>query len=199
MLKTIGNQFKKPTGFLGKIVSAAMKKGNSFAYDTLLDILEIKDQDNVFEIGYGHGIGIERILSKNNCSISGIDFSELMYKEASKRNKRHIELNNAKLYFGDFLTFKLDELRFDKIFCINVIYFWDNLEKPFLAIRNGLKNNGSFCFYMVHSNVLNKLKFAKDDIFNKYSIENVVEKLNLAGFSKIDYQYKKGYFVKCEK
>jgi SAM-dependent methyltransferase len=199
MLKTIGNQFKKPTGFLGKIVSAAMKKGNSFAYDTILDILEIKDQDNVFEIGYGHGIGIERILSKNNCSISGIDFSELMYKEAAKRNKRHIELNNAKLYFGDFLTFKLDELRFDKIFCINVIYFWDNLEKPFLAIRNGLKNNGSFCFYMAHSDELNKHKFTKDDIFNKYSIENVVEKLKLVGFSKIDYQYQKGYFVKCEK
>ena len=199
MLKTIGNQFKKPTGFLGKIVSAAMKKGNSFAYDTILDILEIKDQDNVFEIGYGHGIGIDRILSRNNCSISGIDFSELMYKEAAKRNKRHIELNNAKLYFGDFLTFKLDELRFDKIFCINVIYFWDNLEKPFLAIRNGLKNNGSFCFYMAHSDELNKHKFTKDDIFNKYSIENVVEKLKLVGFSKIDYQYQKGYFVKCEK
>jgi SAM-dependent methyltransferase len=199
MLKTIGNQFKKPTGFLGKIISAAMKKGNSFAYDTLLDILEIKDQDSLFEIGYGHGIGIEKILSKNNCSISGIDFSELMHKEATKRNKRHIELNNAKLYFGDFLTFNFGELRFDKIFCINVIYFWDNLEKPFLAIRNGLKDNGSFYFYMAHSDELNKLKFTKDDIFNKYSIENVVEKLNIAGFSKVDYQYKKGYFVKCEK
>lgn len=199
MLKTIGNQFKKPTGFLGKIISALMKKGNSFAYDTLLDILDIKDQDNLFEIGYGHGIGIERILSKYNCSISGIDFSELMYKEATKRNKRQIELNNVKLYFGDFLSFDFGELRFDKIFCINVIYFWDNLEKPFLTIRNGLKENGSFCFYMAHLDELNKLKFTKDGIFNKYSIENVVEKLRLAGFSKIDYQLGKGYFVKCEK
>lgn len=199
MLKIIGNQFKKPTGLLGKIISAVMKKGNRFAYNRLFDILGIKDHDNIFEIGYGHGVGIKRILSKHNCSISGIDFSELMYKEASKRNKRHIELNNAKLYFGDFLNFDFGELRFDKIYCINVIYFWDNLEKPFLTIMKGLKDNGTFCFYMAHSDELNKRKFTKDDIFNKYSIENVVNKLSLAGFSNIDYQFEKGYFVRCEK
>ena len=199
MLKTIGNQFKKPTGVLGKIVSSFMKKGNSFAYEELLNILEIKDHDNVFEIGYGPGLGIEKILSKYKCSISGIDFSELMYKEASRRNKKHIELNNAKLHFGDFLAFELDESGFDKIFCINVIYFWDNLEKPFLAIRNGLKSKGIFCFYMAHTDQLKRLKFTKDDIFNKYSIEEVVEQLKLAGFSKINHQYNKGYFVKCEK
>ena len=199
MLKTIGKQFRKPAGFLGRFVSAAMKKGNSFAYDTLLELLEIKDQDKVFEIGYGPGIGIDRILTKYNCSISGIDFSKLMYKEASKRNKRHIELNKATLFFGDFLTFELGNSNFDKIFCINVIYFWDDLEKPFANIWNGLKIGGTFCFYMAHADDLKKLKFTEDDIFNKYSIAVVIEKLKLAGFTKIDYHYKKGYFIKCEK
>jgi len=199
MLRTIGNQFKQPTGFLGKIISALMKKGNRFAYDTLLEILEVKEQENVFEIGYGHGIGIERILSGTDCFISGIDFSELMYNEATKRNKKHIDQKAARLYYGDFLNFDLESGRFDKIFCINVIYFWDDLEKPFSKIRNGLRTNGRFCFYMAHPDELNKLKFAKDDIFNKYSIEYVVEKLQHSGFSKTDYTYKKGYFVKCEK
>jgi len=199
VLQIIGKQFRQPKGFLGRIISMLMKKGNRIAYDVIFEKLNIKDNENIFEIGYGHGIGIERILSKNNCFVSGIDFSELMYKEASKRNKKHIANNNARLYLGDFLTCKMDSGKYDKIFCINVTYFWDELEKPFSKIRAGLKDDGIFYFFMVHPDVLNNLKFTKDDIFNKYSIEKVVEKLKVSGFSNIDYEYKNGYYVMCKK
>ncbi len=199
MLRTIGNQFKQPSGILGKIVSVIMKKANHVVYDKILEKLQIKDNENIFEIGYGHGICIEKILFKNSCFVSGIDFSELMYKEATKRNKKHIDNNNAKLYFGDFLNYNMDPGKFDKILCLNVIYFWDELEKPFSKIRNGLKENGTFSFFMAHIDELNRHKFTKAGIFNKYSIEQVIDKLKTVGFSKIDYEFKNGYYVMCKK
>jgi len=88
---------------------------------------------------------------------------------------------------------------YDKIICLNVIYFWDNLEIPFSKIRNGLKENGIFYFYMDHPDDLSKHGFTSKDIFNIYTIDQVIDKLNISGFSKISYQYENGYYLKCNK
>jgi len=199
MLKFIGNQFKKPTGFWGKIISFMMKKGNRYAYEKIIKCLEIKQNEKILEIGYGHGIGIDKISSDFDCFITGIDFSELMYTEAQKRNKKHIGNRKVELYFGDFLNSQLELKNYDKVFCINVVYFWDNLENPFLKIKTGLKEGGTFCMYMAHRDDLKKLKFTIDEIFNKYTIEQVVSTLESLGFKDINYTYDKGYLVKCKK
>jgi len=199
MFSTIGKQFRHPSGFLGRIISRLMKKGNMQSYDKVINELAIKKNDIIFEIGYGHGLGIKNIMLNNDCYISGIDFSELMYREASRRNKNFIETNKVELNLGDFLNYKIKSDYYDKIFCINVVYFWNNLEKPFLKIRDGLKKDGIFCFSMAHRDNLNKAKYTKDNIFNKYTIEQVIDKLTLSGFKKINFHFNKVYIIKCRK
>jgi hypothetical protein len=80
-----------------------------------------------------------------------------------------------------------------------VVYFWDKLKDPFLKIKSLLKQDGLFYFFMVKSDDLVKLKFAREDVFNKYSISQVVESLKLAGFREIDYFFDYGYFIKARK
>ena len=195
----IGNQFKKPTGFWGKIISFMMKKGNRSAYDKIISELEIRPNDKILEIGYGHGLGIDQICSNFDCHVTGIDFSELMFREAQKRNKKHIGNKKVELHYGDFLSSELSSDQYDKTFCINVIYFWNELDKPFSKIKAELKNDGIFCIYMAHRDNLKKLKFTADDIFSKYSIEQVVKELELSGFREISYRYDNGYIIKCKK
>jgi cyclopropane fatty-acyl-phospholipid synthase-like methyltransferase len=199
MLGTIGNQFRKPSGLLGKVVSKIMKKGNISAYNKIIPALDIIQNDKILEIGYGHGLGIDMISSDFDCFVSGIDFSELMFKEASKRNKKHIENNKVELHYGDFLSFEMNSNQYDKVFCINVIYFWNQLDKPFTKIYTGLKDDGIFCMYMAHRDNLKKMKFTKDDIFNKYTIDQVVDQLKLSGFMDIHFDYNNGYLIKCRK
>ncbi|MEI7500400.1 MAG: class I SAM-dependent methyltransferase [Bacteroidota bacterium] len=199
MLSFIGNQFRKPSGFLGRIVSFLMKKGNKSAYDNIIRELEIKRDDRILEIGYGHGIGIDIICKNYDCLVTGIDFSELMFREAQLRNKRHIENNKLVLNFGDYLDFKCPPESFNKIFFINVIYFWNNIEKPFKKIKDELKQDGMLCIYMDHRDDLKKLKFTTDDIFNKYTIDYVSEELKRLGFKNIDYKFDNGYYIKCNK
>lgn len=107
MLRIIEKQFRQPSGLLGKIVSIIMQKGYSKAYTRVIDSLEIKEKENIFEIGYGHGLGIKKILSNTNCFVSGIDYSKLMNKLASKRNKKNINNGKVKLYYGDFLIYTI--------------------------------------------------------------------------------------------
>lgn len=199
MLNFIGNQFKKPSGFWGRVISFLMKKGNSKAYELIVDDLEIKSGDKLLEIGYGHGIGITQICTNYDCNVDGIDFSELMYNEAKKRNAKHIKEGRVRLSFGDYLDFNAEACLYDKIFCLNVIYFWEELNPPFSKIRNELKDGGYFCFFMAHRDDLNRLKFTKDDIFNKYTIDEVIASLKKVGFSDISYKQQNGYFVKCKK
>jgi cyclopropane fatty-acyl-phospholipid synthase-like methyltransferase len=195
MYESIAKQFRQPSGFWGMIASAIMKKRNVIAYDKLIRELDIRHNDAVMEIGYGHGVGIDRICSSCDCSVTGIDFSSLMFNEARKRNKRHIEREKVTLHCGDFLTCDLGVAKYDKIFCINVVYFWKNLNEPFVKIRGVLKSSGIFCIYMAHQDELNKNKFAQNDIFNKHSIEHVVDELKHAGFSDIRHRFDVGYLI----
>jgi ubiquinone/menaquinone biosynthesis C-methylase UbiE len=196
----IAMQFKKPSGFLGTVISSLMIKGNRHEYDALIVDLDMHKGEKILEIGYGPGIGIELIAKEyDSCIIYGVDFSELMYKRATKRNKSFIDDLRVKLLFGDFLQTEIHANNFNKIFCLNVIYFWDDLKQPFEKIRLLLKNGGTFCFYMAKKEDLSRLKFTPDDVFNKYTIEQVVDALNLAGFSNIDFRYERGYYVKAIK
>lgn len=177
-----------------------MIKGNRPEYDRIIPELDICQNDRILEIGYGHGLGVDRISSIYDCYIVGIDFSELMYKQATKRNWKHIQNKKVELVYGDFLTSEIIHNQFDKVFCLNVIYFWDTLDEPFYRIKTVLKAGGLLCMFMAHRDFLNKVKFTKDGIFNKYAIDEVVDKLNFAGFKEISFNLENnGYIIKCKK
>jgi arsenite methyltransferase len=200
ILRKIGMQFKKPNGFLGKVISNLMIIGNRSAYENMIKYLTIKSNDKILEIGYGPGIGIGLISERyESCEIFGVDFSQLMHKRASKRNYKFIKNNRVHLMYGDFVENELSTTGFDKIFCINVVYFWDDLQKPFEKVNSLLKDGGTFCLYMAGKDELNKAKFTKDGIFNKYSIGQVVNALKSSGFHEIDHNFRKGYFIKAKK
>ena len=88
MFESFGKQLRKPSGYYGRMVSRIMNRRNKLFYERIIRELDIKSGEKVFEIGYGPGLGINMIATTiTDCSISGIDFSELMYREAFKRNK----------------------------------------------------------------------------------------------------------------
>ena len=197
--KLIGGQFKKPSGLFGIFTSNIMIKGNLSRYSLLIKDLDIQPLDKILEIGYGPGVGIELIAEAcNSCTIHGIDFSKLMYKRATKRNKKHIESNKVLLKYGDILDNQTDKDNYDKIFCLNVVYFWDDLQKPFKKIVSLLKNSGAFYIYMATKEMLMEKK-APDGVFNKYSIEQIEEALRLAGFNDVTYYFDKGFYIKAKR
>lgn len=200
ILRKIGMQFKKPGGIPGMIISELMIFGNRSAYENLLRDLVIQTNDKILEIGYGPGVGIGLVSTRTKSDeIYGIDYSELMYRRASKRNIRSIKNNRVHLMFGGFVETELNTTGFDKIFCVNVVYFWDDLQKPFKKVNSLLKDDGTFCIYMAGKDELNNAKYTRDDIFNKYTIDEILNALKSCGFNDVTYNYKKGYYIKARK
>ncbi len=195
----IASQFRKPTGLFGIWSSNVMIKNNKSKYNKLIEDLNLKPHDKLLEIGYGPGTGIHSIAEMcPTCTIHGIDLSPLMYKRASKYNKAFIDKGNMLLNHGDFLKMPIADNDYDKIFCLNVVYFWDELREPFEKVLSLLKKGGSFHIYMADRNTLMEKK-APDSVFNKYSIEQVAEALKSAGFEDVEHYSEKGHYIKAKK
>jgi len=198
MFKELGEQLRKPSGFFGRIVSKMMDIRNREFYEKVIIELDIKSGDKIYEIGYGPGLGIRLISNlRKDCSISGIDYSELMFSKATKRNKQFINAGIVNLKYGDLLTADIDNERYDKIYCLNVIYFWSDLSKVFDKIYSMLNDGGMYCIFMTHEKEIGTQKFTKE--FCKYSIEQVESELKKAGFKSVEHKLEKGYYIKSIK
>ncbi len=193
----IATQFKKPSGLFGIFSANIMIKGNKAKYENIIKNLDLQSGDKVLEIGYGPGVGINMIAGIcPSCIIHGIDFSRLMYRRARKYNKQHVDNGTMLLQYGDFLKTNIVSNEYDKIFCLNVVYFWNELKEPFKKVLSLLKTGGAFYIYMATKDYL---KNAPDDVFNKYSIEQLVDALKSAGFGHVEFYSEKGYYIKAKK
>ena len=197
--KFIATQFKKQTGLFGIFTSNMMVKNNQKNYDKLIRDLDPQPHDKLLEIGYGPGIGIQMIAKLCiTCTIHGIDFSKLMYKRASKYNKPYVDNGKVQLQYGDFLKTSVLDNNYDKVFCLNVVYFWHELNSPFEKVLSLLKKGGAFHIYMADKNTLIEKK-APDSVFYKYSIEQVREALEATGFENVEHYAEKGLYIKAKK
>lgn len=198
MYKELGEQLRKPSGTFGNLVAKLMDMRNREFYEKIIIDLELKRGDKIYEIGYGTGLGIGLIASKKpDCTIHGIDFSELMVRKATQRNQKFIREGIVNLKYGDFVTSDIDYERYDKVFCVNVIYFWGDLNIVFQKVHSMLKKDGIYCIFMTPDKDITNRKFAED--FLKYPIGQVEEALLKAGFKSVEYKLDRGYYVKSRK
>ncbi len=197
-MSTLSRQLRKPSGFLGKLVAKMMNVRNKDSYTEIIAELELTGNESLFEIGYGPGLGISRIANQYpGCRISGIDFSDLMNQVAAKKNDAFIRKGRVVLHMGDFLQFEEGPEKYDRIFCLNVVYFWQSLDDPFKKIYSMLKPGGEYLIYMDHKDDIVKAKFLED--FNKFSLEEVEKALRQVGFAHVSHKLIKGYFIRARK
>lgn len=194
MANLLGSQLRKPTGIFGRLVAKMMERRNKAYYAHIIRELAVSPGDRIFEIGYGPGLGVYQIASSGDCIVHGIDFSSLMHKEASRRNRKFISKGQVALHYGDLLTATPAQTPYDKVFCVNVVYFWSDLSKAFGCVHAMLAPGGSFLIFMAGSAYLNSLPFTAD--FCKYSIETVVDNLKSAGFDQVSFTENDGYYIR---
>jgi SAM-dependent methyltransferase len=198
MFPALGKQLRRPSGFFGRFVARIMEFRNGNSYRKIIQQLDLTGGDVILEIGYGPGVGINLIATGHpDCLIDGIDFSELMYEKAQRKNKKWIDRGNIHLSCGDLLIDSLETGKYDRVFCLNVIYFWNDLNLAFTKVHSLLKPGGTFLMYMDHKDYIEKVKFTAD--FCKYSIEEVEQELKKAGFAQVDYLLDTGYFIKARR
>jgi len=180
----IGSQFGNPRGFVGSICCVIMNIINKAMYKNTVSLIKMASDEKVLDIGYGNGYLLECIYKKTKANLYGIDISEDMKIQATKRNKA--AQNDEKLFLdtGDCCDLKYEDEFFDVVTSINTVYFWQDTVKGLSEIHRTLNKNGSFYNVVYTKEWLDKLSYTEKG-FKKYSSDELVAFGKLAGFENI--------------
>ncbi len=139
-------QFGNPNGFLGRVAGFIMRfrSSNRERNRRTLEILDIRPEDAVLEIGFGPGLAIEQAAQlAQRGKVMGIDHSELMLRQARRRNAKAIADGRVELLLGSANRLPEFATRFDKVFATNVYMFWDDAAGILRGIRSVMKEGGT--------------------------------------------------------
>lgn len=185
VFKKFTQQFEKPEGFLGIMAGKLMATVGAEKNKWTISLLNVKKDDNVLEIGFGPGIGIE-LASKviQDGKIIGIDYSEKMLHQAQKRNKEAIQKGKVELLLADAQNLPSFNVLFDKVFSINSIIFWEKPVETLKGIRELMKENEVIAITMQPF-----MKGATEETTRQLGGE-IINLLKEAGYSDIKMEIK---------
>lgn len=188
---TIARQLAKPKGFIGKIIGFGMKHGNLPINEWTIEQLNLESSDIVLEIGFGPGVSIKLVADiVSEGRIAGIDISKTMLEQAEKRNAGALASGKVELRHGDVSTLPYDENTFDKVFGVQVLYFWDDPLRNLKELKRVMKSEGTIALSILDKKNLESKSFTKTGVFHLYDADDVVRLFHRAGFREINYDTK---------
>ncbi|WP_162628280.1 class I SAM-dependent methyltransferase [Arcticibacterium luteifluviistationis] len=138
-------QLRRPHGILAKRVGNVMNKTNRFIHDFTIQTLKLEDGERVLEIGFGNGKFFNDVFKvAKKLHVSGLECSSQMVKGAKRKNAETVKSGKLDLVCGDSGKMPFKDNTFDKIYCVNVIYFWDLPSIHLKEVLRVLKPGGKF-------------------------------------------------------
>lgn len=184
-------QFHKPTGHLGQLVGMIMSIKNRKRLHWTIEKVNNNPSDYILEIGYGPGATFERIANTITTGfIAGIDHSEIMCNQASKRNRKIINNKKAELKFGTVWDLDFPEKYFDIIYGSNVHFFWEDPVNEFQKLYSLLKPGGRLVMVF-------QPRWAKSEDHVKQIAEKTKKQFEEVGCQEVEIDFKPMKPVTC--
>ena len=138
-------EFGRPSGFWGPVVGwiMALRSSNRRRNVWAVSLLNIERHDRVLEIGFGPGIAIQemsRIAVEGY--VCGLDHSERMLRQASRRNASAIHAGRVDLRLGAVEMLPEFDEPFDKVLSVNSLMFWTRPDLVLEQLRRRLRVGG---------------------------------------------------------
>ncbi|MBL8186423.1 MAG: class I SAM-dependent methyltransferase [Acidobacteria bacterium] len=136
-------QFACPQGRLGWVVGHVMAIKNAPMIRFGVEMLDVQPEDQVLEIGFGHGRGIQLLAQyAKRGFVAGIDISDVMVRQAARRNHEKIRSGYIELSQASVSAIPYEYARFNKVLAVNNYQFWPNAEPNLVEIQRVLDDNG---------------------------------------------------------
>lgn len=183
----IAAQLAKPSGEMGIEVASKMNESNGEMTRHTIDLLLIKDEEVVFELGPGNAKFAEYVLGKaKQVRYTGGDISETMVEEAKRINQAYLEKGVATFHVLDGADLPFESQSFDKVFTVNTLYFWQEPLKTLEELHRVLRPGGLLCIAIRSKSFMLTLPFSKFG-FTLYSPEEGLALFEKSSFREITY------------
>lgn len=158
MRNVLMRMFGRPQGLLGQLGGIIMSRMNEACGAWVTELLEVRPNDTVLEVGFGPGVTIQR-LSKLAPSghVAGIDPSREMVEQACARNATAIKDGRTDLRRGSVDSLPFDDDTFGKVLAINSMQVWPDAAGGLREIRRVMKPAGRIALgFTIYSGQPNK-------------------------------------------
>lgn len=185
-------QFSKPQGKLGHLVGWIMASKNKPRLRWGIEKLQSEPHHSILEIGFGPGSFIELMTKEQNHQgkIDGIEISDVMFTQASKRNRNAILNKQVALHQASVEKIPFEDSSFDRIYTSNTSMFWPSPVENFKEVRRVLKDDGRFVLSL-------QPRWLKEEGEIKAEAEKIKQQMIDAGFNIIDTDFKEMQPMMC--
>jgi SAM-dependent methyltransferase len=144
-MKKVVGQFHRPTGLGGQAAGWVMatrgsnRKRNIWA----AGLLDVQPDDRVLEVGFGPGVAIREMAKRATRGlVCGIDHSEVMVRQATRRNAAAVHAGRVELRLGAVDDLPNYAEPFDKVLAVNNAMMWDDPAARLRELRDLLRPGG---------------------------------------------------------
>jgi SAM-dependent methyltransferase len=138
-------QAHHPRGAAGRVTAWEMahRPSNRQRSGWAVSLLGVRPADRVLEIGFGPGLAVAALVRAGAGHVYGIDHSDVMLRQASRRNRAAIRAGRVTLVRAsvDRLPPALDG-PFDAILAVNSLGFWPDAAERLADLRGRLAPGG---------------------------------------------------------
>lgn len=159
-LQAIAAQLAHPNGDAGRNIARMMDETNIGMTTHAFQSLNILTEHTILEVGHGNAWHLSTLLDQHpHIHYTGLERSSSMYKEAITTNEVAIREGRASffLYNGNDIPFV--NQKFDAIFSVNTVYFWDNASDFLGKLGALLKENGKIAISFADKAFMETLPF----------------------------------------
>ena len=197
--------FSKPRGFLGRVISLLMNYGEHAQLGRWgMSFVELPIQADILDLGCGGGGNLERWLEcYPDAHVSGIDHSPVSVSIASGWNEKAISQDRCEVILSGVTKLPFRDASFDAISSFESIYFWNNMEKALAEAYRVLKPGGVLLLVVARDkenkccSLLNKIHGAR--LYDEKEMKAYLENAGFLNFRYIRAKKKPWRIALCRK
>lgn len=180
----IAEQARNAKGMLGRVVAFIMAR-ETFAINTrAIDALAVQPRDHVLDVGCGHGRSLTILAERaSRGRVAGADPSELMVEIAVDRNRELVKAHRVDVAIAGADALPYADAAFDKVLCVHVIYFWQDLNVGFQEIARVLKPGGRLALVFRTNADESAVQSFPAEVYRFRSFAEVIAALKENGFT----------------
>jgi SAM-dependent methyltransferase len=181
--QSIGAQLRNPSGLAGRLAGSFMGFANARPNAVALAALNLSESESLIELGCGPGHALQALLRNPHLKRAiGLDWSETMLAQASRRNRLALKAGRLALVRGDFASLPFDEDSADAILAVNVVYFMTRAAVD--EARRVLRPGGRVVLYATHGSAMRRWPFAGRHSHRLFDRKRLAALLAEAGFGE---------------
>ena len=179
---------RNPQGKLGNQLIDKMNVNHEGLAKWSLSHLDISKDNVILDIGCGGGVNVKRFLKMTENKVYGIDYSELAVERSIKLNKSAVDEGKCEIIKGSVSNLPFNDNSFDIVTGFETVYFWPDFVNDLKEVLRVLKDDGVI---FIANEALPKEGDARQKELielldmNIYSQDELIEYLNMAGFSNV--------------